>query len=282
MDLKQVDDATSIINQSLKTLNGVSSKKINFRNSNIDENFYAVVFDIDKSSMQNGNDFMNALSLLEDKVLGIHSCMENEDSISVISGTEDESGLILKTHITAYIYATYEDINSSLSAFTNHLKLLALDVETLLGINIGNDSKELNILQELSDKVKGLSLDLIYQEADIAISSIETDTLAYAQLQRFLDIAGLIDEKDTSKLIGFFTKLCNGEVYTAPKNIDINEKLIESLTNIFSELNVSSDSLLSLADNVTEMTPNTLRQELREKSNKINSINKELGNILWQ
>jgi len=288
MDLliKQVDDATSIINQSLKTLNGVSSKKINFQNSMIDESFYlnenlyAVVFDIDKSSILDGNDPMKTLSLLEDKVLGIYSCMEDEDSISVISGTEDESGLILRTYIVAYIYARYEDIKASLNNFIDELKFLPLDIETLLGVSIGSRCEQVGVLKKLADTVKDLNLDLMSEEVDIVMESIEVDTLAYLQLQRFLDIAGLIDENDTSKLTNFFTNLYKGEVYVKINKPEINQELIESLTNIFNELIDSRNSLINLADSVTDMTPNTLKKEITEKYTDINSISKELEDLI--
>jgi len=270
--IKQVDDATSIINKSLKTLNGLSSKKINFRNSKIDDNFYssenlyAVVFDVDKSCMLDKNDPMNALSLLGDKVLGIYSCMRDDDSVSVISGTEDESGLILKTYLVAYICATYEEIKDSLSYFIDELKFLPLDIETLLGISIGEIGNQIDSLKELADITKNLNIDLIYEEVDIAIESVKVDTLQYSQLQRFLDIAGLIDESDASKLTDFFSNIYKGEVYIAKKQeVIIDDALRSTLNGMLSQQNhalqkVQTDNdmqtIVSMMESLRKYFPN--------------------------
>lgn len=103
-----------IINLPMKTLRGVDSVKIPFHNPDIDEAFcnephlYGVTFDVDDSCMVYGNDPVYTLSLLEDKVLGVFSCMSDENAKAVLSGTEDEDGLLLKSSIVAFIHATYE------------------------------------------------------------------------------------------------------------------------------------------------------------------------------
>lgn len=115
-----VEDESSVVNMPLKTLNGISPKKIAFKNSELNEDFclnenlYAVVFDIDESCMVYGNDPIYTLSLLGDKVLGVYSCMSDENARSVLSGTEDADGLLLKVQLTAFIKATFEEIEDAL------------------------------------------------------------------------------------------------------------------------------------------------------------------------
>ena len=218
-----VDNPANVINPPLKTLNGVTSTKVNFTNKVLNEEFcstdnlYAVTFDVDESCMVYGNDPVYTLSLLGDKVLGVFSCMSENNAKSVLSGTEDEDGLLLKSSLTAYIYATYEDIEDSLFNFIDELQLLPLDIQTLLSVNVGDAGLSIDSLKELSNIAEDLDLAGITEEVKRAMELVGTDSLQYAQLQRFLDIVGLIDESDTPKLADFFSNLYKGEV-VSPSN----------------------------------------------------------------
>ena len=218
-------DKEDVINLPLKTLRGVSSVKINFNNSEVDEKFcseenlYAVVFDIDDSCMVYGNDPVYTLSLLGEKVLGVFSCMSDENAKSVLSGTEDEDGLLLKTSLTAFIYATYEEIEDSLFNFIDELVFLPLDVQTLLSISRGDTGLQIESLKELSSIADDFDLATIKEEVTNAMELVGVDTIQYAKLERFLDIVGLIKEEDTPKLSKFFESLAIGEAYTPSKEI---------------------------------------------------------------
>ena len=218
-----VDNPANVINPPLKTLNGVTSTKVNFTNKVLNEEFcstdnlYAVTFDVDESCMVYGNDPVYTLSLLGDKVLGVFSCMSENNAKSVLSGTEDEDGLLLKSSLTAYIYATYEDIEDSLFNFIDELQLLPLDIQTLLSVNVGDAGLSIDSLKELSNIAEDLDLAGITEEVKRAMELVGTESLQYAQLQRFLDIVGLIDESDTPKLADFFSNLYKGEV-VSPSN----------------------------------------------------------------
>jgi len=165
-----LDDPSSVINPPLKTLNGVDTQKINFTNGTLNEefcsneNFYAIVFDVDESCMVYGNDPIYTLSLLGDKVLGVFSCMSDNNARSVLSGTEDEDGLLLKSHLVAYVKATYEEIEDSLFNFIDELQILPLDVESLLSINVGASGHQIDSLKELKDIAVDLDLNGITQE----------------------------------------------------------------------------------------------------------------------
>ena len=223
-------DKDSVINYPLHALRGVVSQKIAFENSEINEefcsntNFYAIVFDVDESCMVYGNDPVYTLSLLGDKVLGVFSCMSDENAKSVLSGTEDEDGLLLKSTIVAYVYATYEEIEDSLFNFIDELHLLPLDVSTLLSVSNGDISHQIDSLKELNSIAEDLDLATIKDEIERSLELVGIDTLQYAQLERFLDICGLIKDSDTTKLSSFFDNLYSGEVYSySGSNADENE-----------------------------------------------------------
>jgi two-component system, chemotaxis family, sensor kinase CheA len=238
-----VEDAASVINMPLNTLNGVSSHKIAFKNSELDEEFcsnenvYAVVFDIDESCMVYGNDPIYTLSLLGDKVLGVHTCMSDDNAKSVLSGTEDEDGLLLKVQLTAFIKATFEEIEDALFNFIDELQFLPLDISTLLSVNVGETGHPLDSLKELNSIAEDLDLASIVEEVRRSMELIGADTLQHAQLQRFLDISGLIDDNDTTKLCAFFDNLYKGEVYQADDSVEISSnEVVNEEENIEEEI----------------------------------------------
>ncbi len=214
----QVDNVEDVINIPLKTLRGVDSPKLPFINPELNEdfcandNFYAVVFDVDESCMVYGNDPVYTLSLLGDKVRGVYSCMSDENAKSVLSGIDDEDGLLLKSKLVAYIYATYEDIEDSLFNFIDELQLLPLDISTMLRVSNGESGHQIDLLKELANVAEG-DIASIVEKVKKSMELVGVETLQYAQLQRFLDIAGLIKEEDISKLNAFFANLYKGEVY---------------------------------------------------------------------
>ena len=226
-------DKKVAINPPLYTLNGVNSAKAMFSNAKPNqgycnnESFYAILFDVDESCMVYGNDPLYTLSLLGDKVLGVYSCMSDSNAKSVLSGIDDEEGLLLKSHIVAYVNATFEDIEDALFNFIDEIQFLPLDIETLLSIDVGDAGHEIDSLKELKDIAEDLDLATIVEEVKLSMELIGNDTLQYAQLQRFLDIAGLIDEKDTSKLSDFFNNIYKGEVYI-PHLSSESDEVIES------------------------------------------------------
>jgi len=228
-----IEDEKTIINMPLSILRDSKDKKIAFKNRELDEEFcvnenlYAVLFDVDESCMVYGNDPVYTLSLLGDKVIGVYTCMSKENAKSILSGTEDEEGLLLKSQLTAFIYATYEEIEDSLFNFIDELKFLPLDISSLLQIEVGDSGHQLDSLKELKNIAKKLDLSAIVSEVEKSMALIGVDTLQYAQLQRFLDISGLIDEGDTPKLNSFFNNLYKGEVYKSDDSIQIQEEVEE-------------------------------------------------------
>ena len=213
-------DKESVLNLPLATLRNAEDIKIAFHNETIDEaftqeaNLYAVTFDVDDSCMVYGNDPVYTLSLLEDKVKGVFSCMSDENAKGVLSGTEDEDGLLLKCSLTAFIYATYEEIEDSLFNFIDELEFLPLDISSLLSVSRGDAGLQIDSLKELSSMAEDFDLATIKSEVENSMELVGKETLQYAKLERFLDIVGLIKDEDTVKLNDFFQTLSQGEPYS--------------------------------------------------------------------
>ena len=255
-------DKDAILNLPLTTLRGISSRKVAFKNSQLDESFcssenlYAVTFDVDDSCMVYGNDPVYTLGLLGDKVLGVFSCMSDENAKSVLSGTEDEEGLLLKSQIVAFIYANYEDIEDSLFNFIDELELLPLDIETMLGVSNGDAGHAIDSLKELTSLADDFDLATIKDEVENSMELIGVETIQYAQLQRFLDIVGLINESDTTKLNSFFQNLYKGSVYTGA-----TEASEESFVPEVSDESTSSQEKPAVAEQ-TESSTHEMTKEI--------------------
>ncbi|MDO8454034.1 MAG: chemotaxis protein CheA [Sulfurimonas sp.] len=254
-------EAQKIINLLLPALTCVNPQKVAFKNSEINqdfcstENLYAILFDVDESCMVYGNDPIYALSLLGDKVLGVYSCMSDESAKSIISGTEDEDGLLLKTYIVAYIYASYEEIENSLFNFIDELQFLPLDIATLLSLDVKDSGHNLDSLKELSKITTEEDMDFITQEAKKSMELIGTNTLQYAQLQRFLDIAPLIRNSDIRKLDGFFSNLYKGEAYKFDENFNTLET-VQELQEVESEK-------IEVSENIKETLTAMMEQQYK-------------------
>ncbi|SFV65849.1 Signal transduction histidine kinase CheA [hydrothermal vent metagenome] len=258
-------DKNRIINLPLFMLRDISSIQIPFKQGEIDEDFclnthlYAVTFDIDDTCMLYGNDPVYTLSLLEDKVVGIYSCMSSENTKSVLSGTEDEEGLLLKTSLVAFIYATYEEIEESLFNFIDDLEFLPLDVETLLSTSTGDTGLQIDSLKELVSIADNFNIKTIKDELLSAMELIGVDTIQHAKLTRVLDIVGMIEEEDTNKLSDFFASLYMGEAYVVSGSstveeskeeisfetteLEMNEHVIETLQSIFEQQKIALEHI---------------------------------------
>ena len=262
-----IDNKSSIINVPMKTLRGIDSIKIPFKSPDINEEFcksdrfYAILFDVDDSCMVYGNDPIYTLSLLADKVKGIYSCMSDENAKSVLSGTEDEEGLLLKSSIIAFVYATYEDIEESLFNFIDELELLPLDINTLLEIETGDTSLQIDSLKELMSIADDFDLSTIATEVESSMELIGVDTIQHSKLTRFLDIVGLIDESDTPMLSSFFKNLYVGEAYSSSDK-ETQEVEVESSSapEISAEVDKSEESV-EVSDEILATVNNILEQQ---------------------
>jgi len=267
-----VSETSALLSIPMQTLRGITSRKIPFQNAAIDENFctnenfYAVTFDVDDSCMVYGNDPVYTLSLLGDKVLGVFSCMSDENAKGVLSGTEDEDGLLLKSSIVAFIYATYEEIEDSLFNFIDELELLPLDINSLLQTASGDTGLQIDSLKELMSIADDFDLTTIADEVESSLELIGIDTIQHAQLTRFLDIVGLIQDSDTTALNSFFQNLYKGEVY-ANEGV-VSETLVEETPVEVVEApqviaDVPESVEVQITQEITDTVQNILEQQLK-------------------
>ncbi|HEX5671061.1 MAG TPA: Hpt domain-containing protein, partial [Sulfuricurvum sp.] len=199
------------------------SHAIPFKTGDIDEDFcakeqlYAVVFDLDESCMVYGNDPVYTLSLIADKVLGVHSCMNENTSKALLSGFDDPDGLLLRLSMTAFIYATYEEISDALFNFVDELTFVPLDIATLLQINEGESGHQLDVLKELSSEcssaIDALNRSAISEKIENTLPLIGKDTLQSVQLRRLNDLLKSVKDSDLYGLKSFFAQLPQGNVY---------------------------------------------------------------------
>jgi two-component system chemotaxis sensor kinase CheA len=196
---------------------------IPFRIGEIDEAFcakeqlYAIVLDLDESCMVYGNDPVYTLSLLGDKVLGVHSCMSENAAKALLSGFDDPDGLLLRLGMTAFVYATYEEISDALFNFSDELTFVPLDIATLLQISDGEAGHVLDVLKELSHECSN-AIDarerfVISEKINNTLPLIGRDTLQSAQLRRLDDLLQRVADADMGQLKSFFAQLPQGNVY---------------------------------------------------------------------
>ncbi|MCK9371843.1 MAG: chemotaxis protein CheA [Sulfuricurvum sp.] len=178
---------------------------------------YAIVFDVDESCMLYGNDPLYALSLLGEGVVGIHSCMGEQSVISVLSGMDDPEGLLLRLQLSAFVYATYDEINDALFNFSDEISLYPLDVATLLGVSEGKGEHELDVLKELYHEVasslRSRNREAIADKVSKSLQLIGNETLQSTQLKRLYTLLGAIETEDLGQLESFFEQLPQGKIY---------------------------------------------------------------------
>ncbi|WP_321777851.1 Hpt domain-containing protein [Sulfurimonas sp.] len=270
-----LEDTSSVVNMPLYMLKNESCQKLAFKNPPLseefceNENFYAVLFDIDESCMVYGNDPIYTLSLIGDKVLGVHSCISDNNAKSVLSGTEDADGLLLRVQLTAFIKSNYAEIEESLFNFIDELQFLPLDIQTLLSIDAGEKGHKIDSLKELSDVANDLELDEIVEAVQRSMELVGADTLQYAQLQRFIDISSFIEEGDVKKLNDFFQNLYKGEVYNIENNneeevvvqeVSVEEKETEEVEE---EIIQSTDANIEINEHIELALTNIKTQQLQ-------------------
>ena len=260
-----LDDAQKILNLPLEILRGFNNKKIPFKNKKTDEdvcakdNLYAVEFDVDEACMINGLDPASALFGMSDKLIGVYSCMNEDSAKSILSGIDDESGLLLKSHIVAFICAECDEIRSSLKDFIDDIQILPLDIATLLSVSYGDSAHKLDSLKELANVTDNSTMQSIVKEVEKSMELIGKDTLQYAQLQRFLDIAGLISDNDISKLTSFFKNIYKGEVYKFDESsevVDVKEEKPEGS-------DISDSEVVELDEDIRLTINNMLHQQYK-------------------
>lgn len=223
---------------------------IPFKVGDIDEVFcakeqlYAIVFDLDESCMVYGNDPLYTLSLIGEKVLGIHACMGENASKALLSGFDDPDGLLLRLSMTAFVYATYEEISDALFNFVDELSFIPLDIVTLLQINEGEAGHTLDVLKELSAECSGaidtLNRLAISEKIHNTLPLIGRDTLQSMQLRRVDELLNTVKDTDLGFLKSFFAQLPQGNVYV---DNGLLENVVSAETVAVSELDCKTTEI---------------------------------------
>jgi two-component system chemotaxis sensor kinase CheA len=269
-----VQDMDNILNISMQALRSSNAQKIQFHRGSIDEEFclnenlYALLFDVDESCMVYGNDPIYALSLLGDKVIGVYSCMTKSDAASILSGTEDESGLLLKSHMIAFVFASYPEIEDSLFNFIDEIEFLPLSIATLLSLNVGETGYNIDSLRELAKIAQEHDLEKLIVEVEKSMDLIGKNTIQHAQLQRFLDIASYVKESDYAKLEKFFSNLHKGEVFNPNNSFEVEDFEALSSQNATPaiekvESHESEKKTIVMDENIIETLKNMMKQQLK-------------------
>jgi two-component system chemotaxis sensor kinase CheA len=224
------------------------------------EHLYAVVFDIDQSCMVYGNDPIYTLSLIADKVVGVHSCMSDEACVSVLSGMDDSDGLLLKISIVAFVYASYDEINDALFNFSDEITYVPLDIETLLGVDMGEGGHVLDVLKELvritldnpGDR------DEIARNIHNALPLIGNGTLQNSQLNRILDVLGVVEDRDLTRLAQMIAQVPYGEKFRTDFEVPVQE--IEDMDVV---AQVVQEQKITLSAGAREQLGSILSQQLQ-------------------
>lgn len=248
-----LQDGEAVVNLPLYMLRG-SQEKVVFQRHEVDkrfcedENLYGIVFDVDASCMVYGNDPVYALSLLDEKLLGVHSCISDENVKAILSGTEDEEGLLLKTQLVAFVKASYEEIEDCLFNFIDELLFLPLDIETLLTIDVGEKGHVIDSLKEIASVTSSKDMQSIKKDVQNALVFVGEQTIQYAQLQRFLDIADMVADDEITKLEPFFANLYKGEVYQPQQDQEVVQ--VEQEQGVKQESGSVGESIIQGVENI--------------------------------
>jgi two-component system chemotaxis sensor kinase CheA len=186
-----------------------------------EKRLYAVFFDIPENCMCFGNDPIYALSLLEDSLVYIDMYMPNNMAKTVIDGSDDPEGLILKTQITAFIYAQYEDIEDAVYNFIDDSYILPLDIKNMLSVTAGS-FENIDFIKDFVTNAKELVLS--NKIDDLKSSIVETlgminkESAQAYMLERMLLSIKIIKDEDLEKYVEFLDNLSNSKFYNVDEN----------------------------------------------------------------
>jgi two-component system chemotaxis sensor kinase CheA len=113
LPFKLHQDIPEVVNRDLdfgKLEYSIVSECEEINQDNIQEQrLYAIHFDVSEDCMVFGNDPIYALSLMNEKLISIHSCFSNDVAKEILAGfKESDDDLILRTDIIGIVYSTFE------------------------------------------------------------------------------------------------------------------------------------------------------------------------------
>jgi len=173
---------------------------------------YAIIFDIDADCMIFGNDPIYALSLMNNDVLNISTCITKEMAHKNIDSDDSDDGLKLNISLSVFVYSTYDTIQNALYNFLDDCLFLPLDINTLLKVDSGNDN-ELGVIDDIVQNGKNLlktnKKTEFVQLIQSSLGLIGNESNHSLVLQRLMDIIMISDEDGTNACISSLAKLQN-------------------------------------------------------------------------
>lgn len=230
---------------------------------------YAVVFDVDESCMVFGNDPLYTLSMLGEKVIGLYSCMGEVNAKSILSGLDDADGLTLQMELTAFIYATYEDIEDALFNFIDELQFYPLDIATLLQISIGESGHQLDVMKELSSEVitalRESDKEALSEAIDRSLQLIGNETIQHFQLDRLKVLIAMMADEELLRLEPFVTALMAGNPYIESELSDSSSMTVA----------IEAETVVSVVSEISEKNTEILRRILEQQLLSLQTIDSE-------
>ncbi|MEF3190936.1 MAG: Hpt domain-containing protein, partial [Campylobacterales bacterium] len=165
----------------------LSSGEITEENLN-DERLYAILFDVAQDCMVYGNDPIYALSLLGEKLLGIDMAMGRDEAKAILSGFDDEEGLLLRSMIIGYARASWSEIEDALYNFIDDIVIAPLSLELLWPNEPSDANVELyrDMMEVVRDGVAHQDLQAVTESINHLLGLIEPQTATAVAAQRLL------------------------------------------------------------------------------------------------
>ena len=177
---------------------------------------YALFFDVDENCMVFGNDPIYALSLLEDKVEHVSMCLSLENCRTILDCDNEDDLLTYRSYMTAYVYASHEEIEEALFNFMDDLLFAPLDIVSLLNIQRG-EVANLDVIKDFAkhgaDKFLSGDISGIKESISETLTLIGKDTLQFRRLRRLLRVVDKIDAANYDSMVGFFEVLNSTNVF---------------------------------------------------------------------
>ena len=268
LPFEPIDDLDNIINMPCEFLKDFNEKIVFYNEIFSQEqcdkkHLFVVSFDVDESCMVYGNDPVYTLSLLGDAVVGIHTCMSEQNAKSIISGMDDPEGLLLQTQITAFIYGVFSEIEDALFNFLDELQFSTLDIATLLSTTKGEAKLQLDLVKEFTSGVV-CDREAIKKGIENALSLIGEESIQHAQLTRLTYILNNIADEDLQKLGGFFKALEQGEAYIYDENAPLlSDRNTKNISTAEKEEKNESFKAPQMSEEISNNIDQILSQQLK-------------------
>lgn len=180
------------------------------------ERAYLIYFDLTSDCMQFGNDPVYALSLLEDKLLGIDSTIQKDSAKKILTASTEEELLELYVSMVALAYSPWDDLESSLYNFLDDLSFMPISISKLLEVeseNIGSAEFIKDFCTSAKSLLASKDVDGLVLAIDKSLELLNAQTLQAKMLTRLKQILPLTQESDLAKLNAFLDAVAQNTPY---------------------------------------------------------------------